>query len=253
MEKKNNCHRFKNKICLVTGSSMGIGLAIATRFGEEGATVIISSRNKANLEKAEDSLEALGIKYDSFICNINDKVERVKMLNKIKEKYGRLDVLVCNVAVSVYFGPTIETTEKVYDKTFDTNVKNTFFTIQDSLELLKVSKNSKILILSSWSGYFPSPLIGIYSVTKTALIALARILAQELAHHGIRVNCMAPGVVKTKLASALVDTEYATSNFMGRYAMPEEMGGAAAFLCSDDSSYITGETVTLNGGQHGRF
>ena len=250
---KIQCNRLKNKICVVTGSSMGIGLAIATRFGEEGATVIISSRNKTNLQKAEESLKEKSISYESYVCNVNDKVERGKMLQAIKEKYGRIDVLVCNVATSLHFGPMVETTEKAYDKMFETNVKNTFYTVVDSLELLKVSKNSKILILSSFAGYNPSNLIGIYSVTKSALLALARILAQELASFGIRVNSLAPGVVKTKLASALVDTEYATSNFLGRYAVPEEMSGAAAFLCSDDSSFVTGETIVLNGGHFGRF
>jgi len=248
-----NCDRFKNKICLVTGSSMGIGLAIATRFGEEGAIVLISSRNKSNLGIAEESLDLKSIKYDSYVCDITDRTQRKKMLEKIKEKYGRIDVLVCNVSVSMYFGLTIDTNEKIYDKTFDTNVKNTFYTIQDSLELLKVSNNSKVLIVSSWSGYNSFPLIGIYSVTKSAMIALTRVLAEELANFGIRVNCIAPGIVKTKLASLLVDSELSRANFLGRYALPEEMSGASAFLCSDDSSYITGETISLTGGKHTRF
>jgi len=251
---KNNCNRFTNKICLVTGSSMGIGLATAIRFGEEGATVSICSRDKTNLEKADLQLKSKNIKFASYVCNVNHNVERKKMLEEIKEKFGRIDVLVCNVAVAgIYFGPTMETTEKVYDRYFNTNVKNTFFTIQDSLELLKVSQNSKVLIVSSYTAYTPINLIGIYSVTKTTLIALGSVLAQELANFGIRVNCITPGVIRTKMAESLIDTEYAIQNFMKRVGEPDEVAGLSAFLCSDDSSYVTGETVSVNGGIYGRF
>jgi len=147
----------------------------------------------------------------------------------------------------------METTEKVYDRYFNTNVKNTFFTIQDSLELLKVSQNSKVLIVSSYTAYTPINLIGIYSVTKTTLIALGSVLAQELANFGIRVNCITPGVIRTKMAESLIDTEYAIQNFMKRVGEPDEVAGLSAFLCSDDSSYVTGETVSVNGGIYGRF
>jgi dehydrogenase/reductase SDR family protein 4 len=135
----------------------------------------------------------------------------------------------------------------------ETNVKNTFLLIQESFELLKVSKNSKILIISSYAAYSPANVIGIYSVSKTALIGLSKVLALELAQFGIRVNCLAPGVIKTKMSETIIDSEFAKDNFMQRTGLPNEISGAAAFLCSDDSSYITGETILIHGGKNTRF
>ena len=250
---KNYGLRFKDKICLITGSTLGIGLAIATRFGEEGGTVIICSRHQTNIKSAEKSLKEKNISFVSYICNITSRDSRLKMLQAIKDKFGRIDVLVCNVAASVYFGPTSETHEEAYDKIMNTNVKATFFTIQDSLPLLKVSKNSKILIMSSVTAYYPVSIIGLYSITKTALVALTRVFSEELAKDGIRVNCIAPTFVKTRMAKAFENTKLATLNFQARIGETDEIGGIASFLCSDDSSFVTGEIVIASGGYHTRF
>jgi len=245
--------KYTNKVCLITGSTMGIGLAMAERFGLEDANVIICSRRKENLESAELRLKSLGIKVDAYICNVNDKEQRKKLLNSIYEKYQKLDALVCNVAVNPHFGNSYDISEKEFDKIFEVNVKNTFFTIKESLQLLKNAKNPSILIISSQAGYTPFPSIGIYSVSKTALFSMTKLLAEELAKFKIRVNCIAPGIIKTKMSQAIIDSDEAKLNFLKRPGLPNEISGAALFLCSEEATFITGETVCINGGMHGRL
>jgi dehydrogenase/reductase SDR family member 4 len=251
MESKPN--KFTNKVCLITGSTMGIGLAMAEKFGLEDATVIICSRKKENLEAAESKLKGKGIKVDSYVCNVNDKEQRKKLLSAINEKYQKLDVLVCNVAVNPHFGYSYDISEKEFDKIFEVNVKNTFFTIKESLPILKNAKNPSILIISSQAGYTPFSSIGVYSVSKTALFSMTKLLAEELAKFKIRVNCIAPGIINTKMSQAIINSNEAKMNFMKRPGLPSEISGAAAFLCSDEASFITGETLCITGGMHGRL
>lgn len=253
MERKSLPNRYDKKICLVTGSSQGIGYEILKRFGQEGAIVILSSRKKENCDKASKELTSLFIKHDIITCNFNQKAEREKLFNQIKNKYNKLDVLVCNIAVNPYFGNAYEIMEKEYDKIFETNVKNTFFTIKEALPLLKLSKNGNILIISSQAGYTPFKMIGVYSMSKTVLISMTKLLAEELAKFKIRVNCVAPGIIRTKFSSAILESEEAKGNFMKRVGEPSEISGAAAFLCSDEASFITGETLCVTGGMYGRL
>lgn len=245
--------KYTNKVCFITGSTMGIGLAMAEKFGLEDATVVICSRKKENLDAAEKKLKELGIKVDAYICNSNDKEQRRNLLNSLQEKYTKLDVLVCNVAANPHFGKSYEITEREFDKIFEVNVKNTFFTIKETLPLLKKAKNPSILIISSQAGYTPYTNIGIYSVSKTALFSMTKLLAEELAKFKIRVNCIAPGIINTKMSQAIIETEGARANFLKRPGFPSEIAGAAAFLCSEEASFITGETVCITGGVHGRL
>jgi dehydrogenase/reductase SDR family protein 4 len=245
--------RHQNKVALVTGSTMGIGFAIAEKLGLEGATVIICSRKAENVKQAENDLKKNGIKVEGIACNVNNKEERNKLIKHIKDKYNRLDILVCNVAVNPYFGNSYDIGEREFDKIFEVNVKNTFFTIKECLPILKTTKNSNILIISSWGGYAPFSQIGVYSMSKTVLFAMTRLLADELAKFNIRVNCLAPGIINTKFASAIADSDEAKVNFMKRTGIPSEISGAAAFFCSEEASFITGETLCITGGMHGRL
>jgi dehydrogenase/reductase SDR family protein 4 len=250
---ENRTQKFKDKVCLITGATLGIGFSIAEQLGLESGTIIICSRRKDNVTEAEQKLKSKGIKVDAQICNVNEKEQRKKLIDHIKEKYGKLDVLVCNVAVSPHFGPSYEITEQAFDKLFEVNVKNTFFLIKEALPLLKSTKNSNILIIASQAAYTPFPLIGVYSITKTTLIGMTKLFAEELAQFGIRVNAIAPGIINTKFAKAIVETEFASNNFLRRPGVPEEIGTAAAYVCSDQASFLTGETIVINGGMHGRF
>lgn len=246
-------NRHKNRVYLVTGSSLGIGYAILKRLAEEGASVILTSRKKENLIKAEEDLKKNNLKYDTIIANFNSKEDREKVFALIKEKYGMLHGLVCNIAVSPHFGNSMDINEKEFLKIFEVNVFNTFFTIKLFLPLLEKGTNSSILIVSSQAGYTPYNGIGIYSVSKTALLSLTKLLGEELASKNIRVNGIAPGIVKTKFASAIVDSDEAKGNFLKRISIPVEMSGCAAFLLSEDASFITGENYSINGGMYGKL
>mmetsp|Transcript_36740 Transcript_36740/g.38120 ORF Transcript_36740/g.38120 Transcript_36740/m.38120 type:complete len:264 (+) Transcript_36740:1-792(+) len=246
-------HRHKDKVYLVTGSSMGIGFAILKRLAQEGAKVILTSRKKESCEKAQKELDSFNLSYDTVLANFNNKEDRERVYEHIQKTYGYLSGLVCNVAVSPHFGNTLDINEKQFSKIFSVNVQNTFFTIKEFLPLLQKAKNSNIIVVSSQAGYTPFEGIGIYSVSKTALIALVKLLGSELGQHKIRINGIAPGIVKTKFAEAIVDSDEAKSNFVRRAAVPDEMAGIAAFLLSEDASFITGETYSVNGGMYGRL
>lgn len=253
MEKFLAPKRHEGRVILVTGSTMGIGFAILKRLALEGATVILTSRRKDNVEAAENELKKLEVNYITAITNFNDKNERAKLFAFIKEKYGRLDGLVSNVAANVHFGMALDIDEKQFNKIYEVNVMNTFFTIRDAFPLLEKGTNASVLIITSQAGYTPFAGIGVYSTSKTALLGLIKLLAVEFASSNIRVNGIAPGIIRTKFASAIADSETAKSNFMGRVGNPEEIAGLAAFLISEDASYITGETIAVNGGVPGKL
>ena len=245
--------RHKNKVVLITGSSMGIGYAILKRLAQEGATVILSSRKKENCEVAQKELDQLKLKYITIIANFSKKEERTMLFNEIKEKFGRLDGLVCNIAASTHFGELLEINESQFSKMYESNVQNTFFTIKEAFPLLQKGVNASILIISSLSGYMPFAKIGIYSNTKTALLGLIKLLAIEFSKYNIRVNGIAPGVIKTKMAGKIVDSKEAKLNIMQRVGVPDEISGVAAFLMSEDASFITAETIIVSGGSLARL
>lgn len=241
----------EGKVCVITGSASGIGLAIAKRMGLQGAKVVISSRNQKHIEEALAHLRSEGIQAEGIVCHVAK--DRKKLVEFAVEKFGGIDVLVCNAAISTHFGPTIETTEESFDKMIEVNLKATFLLIKESVPFLEKGRQPSVLIVSSIAGYNPNPLMGIYSVTKSALISLTKILGTELAGRGIRVNAIAPGIIKTKLSKVLWDSPEASNNPIGRIGYSEDCAGAALFLCSENSSFITGETIVVAGGTHARL
>lgn len=245
--------RFSNKIGLITGSSLGIGYAIAEKLSAEGATVIICSRSRENLAIAEEKLKSKGVSVEAIVCNVNEKEQRKSLLSFINEKHQKLDFLICNVAANPHFGKSYEISEKDFDKIFEVNVKSTFFIIKEALPLLKNAEKANVLLISSQAGYTPFPGIGVYSISKTTLFPMVKLLAEELAKFRVRVNCLAPGIIKSRTPQAFVDCEEAKINFMKRPGLPQEVANAAAFLCSEEASFVTGETLCVNGGMHGRL
>ena len=185
--------RFENKVVLVTASSTGIGYAISERLAQEGADVIISSRKESNVNEAVQKIKAQGLKAHGFPCNVGKQEDRDKLREFIEKKFGRLDVLVPNAAVSLHFGLALDTPEKAYDKMFDVNVKSIFMMIKEYIDLVKKSPTGNICITSSYTAYSNSNVIGIYGVTKTTLLGLTKMLATELYHENVRVNCVCPG------------------------------------------------------------
>jgi len=241
--------RFKDKVILITASATGIGLAMAHLMAQEGGILLINSRKLANVEKGVQEITSKGYIAHAMVGNISKKEEREKIAETIKQKFGRLDVLVINHATSLHFGSTLDTTEAQMDKMWDTNVKSGLLLIKELYPLIQEVKGN-ILINSSYVGYTPDQYIGVYSLTKSALLGMVKLLAKEFQSEGVRVNGVAPGLIKTKLSENMwKEREEMAMQIMGveRLGRPEDIANAAAFLCSDQASYITGETIPVLG------
>ena len=266
------CRRYVGRVCLVTASTAGIGLAIAMRFAEEGGKVVVSSRKQDAVDRAVTLIrgrpQVLPSDVVGVVCQVNDATQRSNLLRVTVTTFGPIDVLVLNAAVSTYVGLTAATPARHFDKLFETNVRSAFLFVQEALPHMRALPadqlkrpnqfNPNILFVGSIAGYNPAAPIGIYGVTKTALIGLTKALSTELGpSHGIRVNLLAPGVVRTNFATILVDSVEGRTpaldlppkfhSDLGRVGEPPEMAGVAAFLCSADASYMTGETIVAAG------
>nr|BAN21043.1 short-chain dehydrogenase [Riptortus pedestris] len=246
--------RLSGKVAVVTASTDGIGYAIARRLAQEGAKVVISSRKEKNVQKALEKLHQDGLKETIGLpCHVANKEDRAKLFNLVSEKFGGLDILVSNAAVNPAVGDVYDCPEDVWDKIFEVNVKAAFMLSKEAIPLLRKRGGGSIVYVSSIAGYQPISLLGAYSVSKTTLLGLTRVGSLDLAKDNIRVNCVAPGIIETKFSSALTETESAREIVlnnvpMRRIGKPDEISGAVAFLCSDDASYITGETILITGG-----
>uniref|UniRef100_A0A9J8BIS1 Dehydrogenase/reductase (SDR family) member 4 n=2 Tax=Cyprinus carpio carpio TaxID=630221 RepID=A0A9J8BIS1_CYPCA len=245
------------KVAIVTASTDGIGLAAAEALGRRGAHVVVSSRRQANVDKAVSLLRSKDIKVIGTTCNVGKAEDRDKLINMTIEQCGGVDILVSNAAVNPFFGNILESTEEVWDKILGVNVKASFL-----LTKLVGGGGDIILYYNFFFFFFINKLytggLGPYSVSKTALLGLTRALAPDLAHSNIRINCVAPGIIKTRFSAALWENEGVLEEFLKqtsikRLGQPEDIGGVIAFLCSDEASYITGETITVTGGMNCRL
>ncbi len=244
----------KDKVALITGGSRGIGAAMGKAFAEQGAKVILASRKQDALDEAAAAITATGGQAVGIACHVGRSDEVEKLFARIKEEYGRLDVLVNNAATNPYFGPFIHAPESMYDKTFEINVKGYFLAAQQSAQMMTEQESGgSIINIASIEGLSPSPMMGIYSMTKAAVIMMTKVMAKELAAAKVRCNCICPGLTETKFAKVLIDTpeiykHYVDSAPMARHAQPEEIVGAAVYFASDASSYTTGAILTCDGG-----
>ena len=247
------CTRLVNKVAVVTGSSAGIGFSIAKRLANEGANVIISSRKEENVEKAVAQCLDDGLDVSGIVCNVSKPGDRQNLADHVQEKYGKLDILVSNVGTNPHMGPINTCDEVTWGKILYNNVTCSALLASKFTPILAQSGSGNILFVSSVAGFCPLPFIGAYSVSKAALISLTKALSLELASANIRVNCIAPGIIGTDFSSALTENEAILKRTLknvplGRIGKPDECAGAAAFLVSDDASYMTGETVCMDGG-----
>ncbi len=242
-----------DKVALITGASRGIGEAIALLLAEKGAMCILVSRNIEALEAVEKKITAKGGKAESMACHLGKIDQIAGLINDVKQRHGRLDILVNNAAANPYFGEMATAEEWAWDKTFDVNLKGPFFMIQQAAPLMKEQKGGSIINVSSINGVVPAMFQGIYSITKAGLITMTRAYAKELAPHNIRVNALLPGLTDTKFASAITGNEEIKNMVipqipLGRVAQPDEMAGAVLYLASQASSFTTGSTITCDGG-----
>lgn len=248
----------QGKVAIVTASTDGIGYAIAKRLGEDGAKVVVSSRKQKNVDKAVETLKGENLDVCGIVCHVGKKEDRSKLIEKAIQEYGGIDILVSNAAANPTIGPLIDCSEEAWDKLFDTNVKATFMLCKEIVPHIEKRGGGSIVIVSSIAGYVPSEVIPAYSVTKTALLGLIKGLVGSLSPKNIRVNGIAPGLIKTSFSQALWSVpENLTRALPGiplkRIGTPEECSGIVSFLCSEDASYITGETVLVTGGMTSRL
>jgi NAD(P)-dependent dehydrogenase (short-subunit alcohol dehydrogenase family) len=249
-----NLHSTKHagKIVLVTGGSSGIGLAAATRFAREGATVYITGRRQAELDEA---VERIGHGAVAIRADISSAADLDRMFNTVRDAHQRLDILFAN-AGGGEFSPLGEITEAQFDKYFDINVKGTLFTVQKALPLM--GPGSAIVLTGSVTAIQGVPAFGVYAATKAALRSFARTWASDLKGRDIRVNVVAPGVVVTpayKTELHMTDEQIegyrqhvSDTTPLGRVGEPDEIAKAVSFLASDDASYITGTELFVDGG-----
>uniref|UniRef100_A0A671P8E7 Dehydrogenase/reductase SDR family member 4-like n=2 Tax=Sinocyclocheilus anshuiensis TaxID=1608454 RepID=A0A671P8E7_9TELE len=240
------------RVAIVTASTDGIGLAAAEALGQRGAHVVVSSRRQANVDKAVSLLRSRNIKVIGTTCNVGKAEDRDKLISMTIEQCGGVDILVSNAAVNPFFGNILESTEEVWDKILGVNVKASFLLTKQVVPHMEKRGGGSVVIVSSVAGYQPVQGLGPYSVSKTALLGLTRALAPDLTHSNIRINCVAPGIIKICGKMSVLE-EFLKQTSIKRLGQPEDIGGVIAFLCSYEASYITGETITVTGGMNCRL
>lgn len=250
-----NLARLSGKVAIVTGSTAGIGQAIAKHLAENGAKVMISSRKKENVESTVQKLTSQNLDVAGTVCHANKAEHRKDLIQETLKTFGGIDILVNNVATSPVFGPILDVSESAWDKIFDTNVKVPFLLTKDVAPLIEKRGGGSVIFVSSIAAYHPFPLIGAYSISKTALLGMIKALVPQLTAMNIRVNGIAPGFISTHFSKTLTDNEYFGEHIlntipMNRFGVPDDCAGAVTFLASDDARYITGETITIAGGMN---
>jgi NAD(P)-dependent dehydrogenase (short-subunit alcohol dehydrogenase family) len=241
------------KRAIVTGASRGIGAAIAERFARNGARVALVSRREEGLRQVAERLGHVGASSLVLPANMSDPGSVAQIVPAVVAAWGGIDVLVNNAATNPVFGPLVDLDPSAWDKVMNTNLKGPYLlSVAAAREMAKQS-SGVIINMASTGGLEPSPMLGAYSVSKAAVIMLTKALAAELGPQGIRVNCIAPGLVETQFARILVATPsihdaYTRRAALRRHGQPEEIAGAAHFLASAASSYMTGQVMVIDGG-----
>uniref|UniRef100_A0A8C8ZU11 Dehydrogenase/reductase SDR family member 4 n=1 Tax=Prolemur simus TaxID=1328070 RepID=A0A8C8ZU11_PROSS len=247
-----------NKVALVTASTDGIGFAIARRLAQDGAHVVVSSRKQQNVDRAVAALQAEGLSVTGTVCHVGKAEDRERLVATAVKLHGGIDILVSNAAVNPFFGSLMDTTEEVWDKILDINVKATVLMTKAVVPEMEKRGGGSVVITASVAAFSPFPGLGPYNVSKTALLGLTKNLAVELAPRNIRVNCLAPGLIKTSFSSTFWMDKAKEESMketlrISRIGKPEECAGVVSFMCSEDASYITGETVVVGGGTPSRL
>jgi NAD(P)-dependent dehydrogenase (short-subunit alcohol dehydrogenase family) len=243
------------KTAVITGSSRGIGRAIAERMAEHGANVVISSRKLGPCEQVATAINtARGRKAAIAVpASISSKEELQNLVDEANQAFGKIDIVVCNAASNPHYGSMSTITDDAFRKVMDNNVLANHWLIQMVLPQMTERKDGVVIIVSSIGGLRGSPLIGTYNISKAADFQLARNLAVENGPNNIRVNCIAPGLIKTDFAKALWDNpetlKRSTQNApLRRIGEPDEIAGAAVFLASKAGTFITGQAIVIDGG-----
>lgn len=241
------------RVALVTGASRGIGESIVRTLAAAGARVIVSSRKLDACEAVAASICEAGGEAAALACHIGELAEIDRLFKAIEAGHGRLDILVNNAATNPHYGPITSIDPAAFQKTVDVNIRGYFYASVLAGRMMREQGGGSIINVASVNGIRPGPMQGIYSITKTAVIGMTKSFAKECGTHGIRVNALVPGLIRTKFAGALLsDAEqlqhYLGTNPLGRVGEPVELAGAALFLASGASSYVTGHCLAVDGG-----
>jgi NAD(P)-dependent dehydrogenase (short-subunit alcohol dehydrogenase family) len=249
----NNLFDLTGKVAVITGSTKGIGRAIAEAFAAAGAKVVISSRKEDKCREVAAAIEAEGGEAIAVPCNISDLGQLESLTARSLEHWGRIDVLVCNAAVNPHFGPLSTITEEAYDKIMDSNVKSTLWLCNLVIPQMAERGDGAVIIVSSIGGLKGHAKLGAYGLSKAADLQLARNLAVEWGRSNVRVNCIAPGLIRTDMARALWEDpetyQQAIESYpMGRIGEPRDVAGAAVFLAAPAGRFVTGQALVVDGG-----
>jgi len=241
------------RTAIVTGSSRGIGRAIAEALAHAGAKVVVSSRKAEACNMVVAAIAKAGGTAIGVPCNVGHKDQLAALVAETRRQFGAIDILVCNAAVNPYYGPLAEIPDEAYDRTMNSNVRSNLWLCQMALPDMAARRDGAIVIVSSIAGLKGSATLGVYGISKAADFQLARNLAVEWGKHNIRVNCIAPGLIKTDFAKALWDNpdlleRRLRTTPLGRMGEPEDIAGLALFLASPSASFITGQIIIVDGG-----
>jgi NAD(P)-dependent dehydrogenase (short-subunit alcohol dehydrogenase family) len=243
------------RVAVITGSSRGIGRAVAERLAEQGANVVVSSRS---LEASQAVADAINAKHGpgtalAVAANISSKEALTNLVARTREVFGKVDILICNAATNIHVGPMASITDQQFRKILDNNILSNHWLIQLVLPEMIARRDGAVVIVSSIGGLHGSPLIGAYNISKAADFQLARNLAVELGPHNVRINCVAPGLIRTDFARALwenpkIARAAAAATPLQRLGEPDDVAGAVVFLSSAAARYITGQSIVVDGG-----
>ncbi len=245
------------KVAVITGATKGIGKAIAQRMAEHGASIVVSSRKADRCDAVATELNEKWTRGDARAiavpCNIQHKDQLTRLVDSSMEAFGRIDVLVCNAAVNPYYGPSKDIPDEAFNRIMESNVRSNFWLCNMVLPQMVERGDGSIIIISSIGGLRGSPSLATYAISKAADMQIARNIAVEYGPAGIRANCIAPGLIKTDFARALWEDEglrrkREAATPLRRIGEPDEIAGAAVFLASPAASFMTGQTIVIDGG-----
>ncbi len=241
------------KHAIITGGTRGIGLAIAAGYLQAGAKVTICSRKQAGVDAALGELSDHADDVQGIAAHIGKPDDIMRLVSEAQEKFGTANLLVNNAGTNPYYGPILESTDEAWDKTMDVNLKGPYTLSREVAKGMVAGGGGSIINIASIAGLMSGPGQGIYCVSKAGLIMLTKVMARELGESGVRVNCICPGVIKTKLSEAMwidpkVEQHFARRKALGRVGTTDEITGAAVYFASDASSFTTGAVLTVDGG-----
>jgi dehydrogenase/reductase SDR family member 4 len=250
---KKDLFQLTGKVAIITGASKGIGEAMAQMLASQGAKVVVNSRKQEAVDEVANTINTEGGEAIGVAGQVGNKEDCQHIFDAAMQAFGRVDILINNAATNPVFGPVENTDDRAFNKIMEVNVKAPFELAKLCLPVMQANGGGSIINISSIGGVSPEQGLGIYSVSKAALISLTKVMAHEWGKYNIRANVICPGLIETKFSEALWNNEKILKYFLaqlplGRVGQPDEIAGLALFLASDASGYCTGGVFVADGG-----